>query len=93
MERVRIAYDIRNPKRWRKVFRRLHDFGAWRQLSVFEVETSETKIALLEESLKDLIDPAEDQIIILPLCESCRAKARSLGRRMEPPRGSYTVIG
>lgn len=93
MERVWIAYDIRSPKRWRKVFRRLHDFGAWRQLSVFEVESNETKIALLEESLKELIDPNEDQIIILPICEACRGKARSLGKKLEPPRGSYTVIG
>ena len=92
MERVWIAYDIRDPKRWRKVFRRLHDFGAWRQLSVFEIETSETKIALLEESLKPLIDPEVDQIIILPVCQSCRSAARSLGKPLEPPRKSFTIV-
>ena len=92
MERVWIAYDISDPKRWRRVFRRLHDFGAWRQLSVFEIETSETKIALMEESLKELIDPKADQIIILPVCESCRKGARSIGKPLEPPRKSYTIV-
>jgi len=90
--RVWIAYDISSSKRWRKVFRTLHDFGAWRQLSVFEVETSETKIAVLEEKLRQIIDSEEDQVILLPVCQKCRAGVRSLGKPLDGPRENYVII-
>jgi CRISPR-associated protein Cas2 len=29
-----VAYDIRDPKRWRQVFKAMHGYGEWLQLSV-----------------------------------------------------------
>jgi hypothetical protein len=30
-----VAYDISDPRRWRRVFRLMNGYGAWVQLSVF----------------------------------------------------------
>ena len=30
-----VAYDVSAPERWRRVFRLMHGYGEWLQLSVF----------------------------------------------------------
>ena len=31
-----VAYDISDPRRWRRVFRLMNGYGEWLQLSVFQ---------------------------------------------------------
>ncbi len=31
-----VTYDIANNRRWRRVFKTMHGFGEWLQLSVFQ---------------------------------------------------------
>ena len=38
-----VAYDIADPKRWRRVFRLMEGFGEWLQLSVFQCRLSSAK--------------------------------------------------
>lgn len=35
-----VAYDIADPKRWRRVFSVMEGFGEWLQLSVFQCRLS-----------------------------------------------------
>jgi CRISPR-associated protein Cas2 len=34
-----VAYDIREPKRWRRVFKTMHGYGEWLQLSALAALT------------------------------------------------------
>ena len=62
-----VCYDIRNPKRWRRVFRLMERTGVHRQYSVFLVRKDRTAIFRLAESLKGLIDETEDSVVIVPV--------------------------
>ena len=42
-----VAYDISDPKRWRKVFKVMNGYGAWVQLSVFQCRMSRQRRAEL----------------------------------------------
>ena len=35
-----VAYDIADQKRWRRVFKAMHGYGEWLQLSVFQCRLS-----------------------------------------------------
>ena len=35
-----VAYDIGDPRRWRRVFKCMHGYGEWLQLSVFQCRLS-----------------------------------------------------
>lgn len=35
-----VTYDIRDPKRWRRVFKIMNGYGEWVQLSVFQCRMS-----------------------------------------------------
>lgn len=87
-----ITYDIASPKRWRKVYNTLLDFGAWRQLSVFEINTTETEVARLIGALEEHVDPDEDQIIIQPVCASCAAGVQLIGRPLERDEHNVRII-
>jgi len=70
-EVVWIAYDIRDPKRWRQVYRIMKGYGARLQLSVFECLLSETQLAELREKLDPALDHAHDRLMIARLCRRC----------------------
>src|SRR5207245_5663551 len=36
-----VAYDISDPRRWRRVFRLMNGYGEWLQLSVFQCRLSQ----------------------------------------------------
>ncbi len=71
MDVVWIAYDIRDPKRWRQVYRILRGYGGRLQLSVFECLLSETQLAELRERLDPVLDHARDRLLIARLCSRC----------------------
>lgn len=62
-----VCYDIRSPKRWRRVFALMDRSGTHRQLSVFLVRKDRRTIAGLARALEGLIDPAEDSVVIAPV--------------------------
>ena len=52
-----VAYDIANNRRWRRVFKTMHGFGEWLQLSVFQCRLSRRRRAELETQLAALLEP------------------------------------
>jgi CRISPR-associated protein Cas2 len=69
--RVWIAYDICEPKRWRKVYRIVKGYGGRLQFSVFECLLSERQLAELREKLDPVLDHATDRLMIARLCPPC----------------------
>jgi CRISPR-associated protein Cas2 len=80
-----VAYDIRDPKRWRRVFRLMKKRGAHRQLSVFLVRGAPAFVRRLGDDLARIIDPATDSVLILPVDEAAATRIIELGPPGEVP--------
>lgn len=77
-----VAYDIRNPKRWRKVFKIMNGYGEWLQLSVFQCRLSRLRHASLVASLDEVILNNYDHVVMLDLgsADSVKLRVQSLGK-------------
>lgn len=62
-----ICYDIRDPKRLRRVHRTLRDVGTPVQFSVFEAELKSLEMAELQQCLLTIIDADQDSVCFYPL--------------------------
>ncbi|MGH7089585.1 MAG: CRISPR-associated endonuclease Cas2 [Stellaceae bacterium] len=77
-----VAYDIADPRRWRRVFRLMNGYGEWLQLSVFQCRLSARRRVDLKLALTELLNHAEDHVLILDLgpAEAIRPRVDSLGK-------------
>lgn len=62
-----VSYDIAEPRRLRRVFKTMRDFGDGIQLSVFLCQLTELDRATLERRLLETINQRQDQIIFVKL--------------------------
>ena len=81
-----VSYDIRDPKRWRRVFKLMHGYGEWLQLSVFQCRLSRRRQVELVAALSELIHHKEDHVLLLDLGDADRVDLRvtSLGKTYAP---------
>ena len=77
-----VAYDIADPRRWRRVFRLMNGYGEWLQLSVFQCRLSRRRRIELKFALGEIIDHAQDHVVILDLgpAAGIRPRVESLGK-------------
>jgi CRISPR-associated protein Cas2 len=77
-----VAYDIGDQRRWRRVFRLMNGYGEWLQLSVFQCRLSWCRRLELKFALGEVIDHAQDHVVILDLgpAASIRPRVESLGK-------------
>ncbi len=89
-----VTYDIRDAKRWRRVYRLLQGYGSWLQLSVFQCRLSRRRLVELRAALDERIHHGEDHVLILDLGPAERVELRvdSLGRSFEPVRREPLII-
>ena len=66
-----VAYDIRQPRRLRRVHRQLRKEGVPAQYSAFTVEADDEQIERLLERLRALIDEREDDLRAYHLPAHC----------------------
>jgi CRISPR-associated protein Cas2 len=80
-----VTYDIRDPKRWRRVFKLMKGFGEWLQLSVFQCRLSRQGQAELLQLLDGIIDHRADALLVIDLgpADKVNPKVVSLGERFE----------
>jgi CRISPR-associated protein Cas2 len=80
-----VAYDIAAPRRWRRVFRIMEGYGEWVQLSVFQCRLSRMRRVELKLALEEVINYAEDHVVILDLgpAAALRPRVESLGKPFE----------
>lgn len=86
-----ISYDVRCPKRWRRVFGMLKSRGAHRQLSVFLVRLEAAGLRRLETDLAAAIDPAQDSVLIVRI-EGAGAGVMELGQPGPLPAARVVVL-
>ena len=82
-----IAYDIKKPRRWRRVAGACLDYGIRVEFSVFECDLPQDTFELLWTRLLHEIDPEEDRLLAYRICGSCVSQIRSIGvmQRVERP--------
>ena len=62
-----VTYDIADQKRWRRVFKAMHGYGDWIQLSVFQCRLTGRRRAEMETRLRELVKNGEDHVLLLDL--------------------------
>jgi len=88
-----ITYDIADDRRREDVATVLSGYGPRVQLSVFECEVrSRREAAALRGTLRNLIEPAEDQIRIYPLDEAAAHGVVVLGARVIEERQDFWIV-
>jgi len=80
-----IAYDIRDDRRWRRIYKILKGYGEWLQLSVFQCSLGKMALLRLEERLREEMNLSEDHLLLLDLgpSENIRPKVKSIGKPFE----------
>ncbi|MGE3284120.1 MAG: CRISPR-associated endonuclease Cas2 [Hyphomicrobiaceae bacterium] len=92
-----VAYDIADPRRWRRVYRLLQGYGEWVQLSLFQCRLDPMRRRLLEAELAQLIEPRLDRVLIARIAEAEKTgqiprPITSLGPRFVPLRRVTLVL-
>lgn len=89
-----ISYDIADPKRWRRIFKLMHGYGEWLQLSVFQCRLSPRRHAELLSLLDGIIKAGEDHILMLDLgpADAVKPKVTSLGKRFEAVKREPIIV-
>ena len=80
-----VTYDIRDEKRWRRVFKLMNGYGQWLQLSVFQCRLSRRGMVELRAALAAIVKQDEDHVLFLDLGPAAEVKPRvsSLGKAFE----------
>jgi CRISPR-associated protein Cas2 len=68
-----ISYDVRDPKRLRRVAKLLEGYGTRLQYSVFRCRLDELTLEKLHWELNKVMED-EDDLLVMPLCNGCAAK-------------------
>jgi CRISPR-associated protein Cas2 len=89
-----VAYDIGNPRRWRRVFKLMKGYGRWVQLSVFQCRLSARRRIEMARRLEEAIRAEDDHVLILDLgpADQVDPRVESLGRQYEPVKRAAIVI-
>jgi CRISPR-associated protein Cas2 len=89
-----VTYDIADDKRWRKVFKLMHGYGHWLQLSVFQCRLTARRRAEVARRLEEVINNNADHVLILDLgpADKVDPHVESLGKTFETVKRAAVVI-
>lgn len=74
-----LSYDIRDPKRLRKIAKIMTGYGTRVQKSVFEALLTQDLLQKVIQKCQGIINSEQDTIRIYNLCMECREKVQILG--------------
>ena len=74
-----VAYDITEPKRWRKAFKLLNGYGRHLQLSIFRCRLTVREQERLRWELEKFLT-SEDKLLILTMCDHCGKRTAAHNR-------------
>jgi CRISPR-associated protein Cas2 len=89
-----VSYDIREPKRWRRVYKLLKGYGRSVQYSVFRIRGTALTIERMRWELERLLEP-EDELLVIPLCKRCaeRISVRSTEGSWPEEEPPFLIVG
>lgn len=88
-----ICYDVRDPKRYRKLYKIVRSYARPVQYSIFRARLDDRQIEQLRWELSEVLDE-EDRLLIVDLCPSCaeRVVARNHLDDWVDPAKTFEVI-
>ena len=89
-----VSYDISDQRRWRRLFKAMHGYGEWLQLSIFQCRLGKMRILELEDRIRQIINQREDHVLILDLgpAETVKPHVRSIGKSFEPVKREPVIV-
>jgi CRISPR-associated protein Cas2 len=89
-----VAYDIADQSSWRRVFKAMHGYGEWLQLSVFQCRLSRRRRAELETRLRELVKNGEDHVLVIDVgpADKIELAMESIGKTFSKMERRATVI-
>jgi CRISPR-associated protein Cas2 len=89
-----ICYDIRDPARWRDVYRIVCGHGHRVQYSIYRARLDDQQVEQLRWQLSRVMDPA-DALLIVDLCPSCASNviSRNHVTGWQDPVASFRIVG
>jgi CRISPR-associated protein Cas2 len=87
-----VCYDIADPRRLRRVERRVAAIGVYLHDSLYACELDDAELAALQADLARLIDLAADSVRYLPWCDADRAAAQHLGDAPAPRDAAAWIV-
>ena len=90
-----VTYDIADERRWRSIFRLMHGYGEWLQLSVFQCRLTRARRIDLQAALTAAMHAGEDHVMVIDVgpAESVTPRVQSLGkRRFDPVERAAIVV-
>ncbi len=78
-----VTYDIADARRWRAVFKLMHGYGEWLQLSVFQCRLTRSRSVDLVARLQASIAAAEDYVMVIDVgpAQNCAPRVQSIGKQ------------
>lgn len=90
-----VTYDIADERRWRAIFKLMHGYGEWLQLSVFQCRLTRARLVDLQARLTDIIHHGDDHVMIVDVgpADGVAPRVLSLGKsRFEPVERAAIVV-
>ena len=93
--RFLVCYDVSDPKRLARTYRKMNGFGEPAQYSVFICDLSPRERVLLEAALTAILNLKEDRALIVDMGPSegrGSASYTSLGNARQMPRRTAVIV-
>lgn len=80
-----VTYDVSEPRRWRRLFKVMHGYGEWLQLSVFQCRLTPRRRIELAAAIHEVINHNQDHVLILDLgcVDRVELRVQSIGKAYE----------
>ena len=85
------SYDIRDPKRWRRVHKIVNGYGERLQYSLFRCHLTRTQMEQARHELEKEMGE-EDDLLVIRLSSRCEIMERSKGRRWTEPPPRFDIV-
>ncbi|MDR7400466.1 MAG: CRISPR-associated endonuclease Cas2 [Armatimonadota bacterium] len=90
-----VCYDVREPKRLRRMHRTMLGYGDPLQYSVFVCDLSATERMLMEDAVRQVVRLSEDSVVVIDLGPAegvARRRIRQLGEKRVVERDRCVVV-
>jgi CRISPR-associated protein Cas2 len=90
--RFLITYDIREPRRLRRVCKTMEEYGERLQYSVFICDLSRSELVHCRATVERHMDLTEDSVVIVDLGDLSTARFTFVGQRRELPTNGTRIV-
>ena len=87
-----VAYDIREPKRLKRVAKCCERYGVRIEKSVFESRLGNERFSAFWKDLCGIADLEEDSLVSVPVCAACEAGIQTAGQLVRPDTKEVYVL-